>query len=184
MKYVSFLLFMLLGFTACNSNKSKTTTKNTTPSTQLETSVDDLWEDPPMLLGEFKIKELKKSPYDEWYIPIYEETVLDEDRVAYLGTLMEGVEILGFIGTWCSDTQIELPNLMKTLNRIDFDQNKLELVGVDEDYQAPDGSNKEWNIERVPTFIFIKDNKELGRFVEFPDESLLEDMIKILKENQ
>src|SRR5699024_3877504 len=142
------------------------------------------WEDPPMLLGEFKINELIQTPYDEWYVPIYEETVLDEDRVAYLGTLMEGVEILGFIGTWCSDTQIQLPNLMKTLNHIDFDQNKLELIAVDENYQAPNGSNKEWNIERVPTFIIIKNNKELGSCVELPDESLLEDIIKILEQNQ
>ena len=184
MKHFPFLIFVLLVFAACNSNKSKTTSTDTIKSTSQETTSDDLWEDPPMLLGSFEVDELKQAPYNEWYVPIYEETVLDEERVAYLGTLMEDVEIIGFVGTWCNDTQIELPNLFKILNRIDFDQNKIELVGVDEEYQAPDGSNIEWNIERVPTFIFIKDNQELGRFVEFPDESLVEDIIKILKENQ
>src|SRR5699024_1448250 len=134
-----------------------------------------------MLLGDFKAEKLKLAPYNEWFVPIYKETILDEERVAYLATLIEDVEILGFVGSWCSDTQIELPNLLKTLNHINFDQRKIKLVGVDIDYQAPDGSNIEWNIERVPTFIFIKDKQELGRFVEYPDESLLEDIIKILE---
>lgn len=184
MKHFPILVFMFLAFAACNSNKSKTTITETNSSAQVENPSTDVWEDPPMLLGDFKIDELKQSPYNEWYVPIYEETILDDERVAYLGTLLNGVTIVGFVGTWCDDTQIELPNLMKILNKVAFDQSKLKLIGVDEDYQAPDGSNTDWNIERVPTFIFLKDGKELGRFVEFPDESLEEDIIQILNKNQ
>src|SRR5690625_5426476 len=103
MKHFPFLIFVLLVFAACNSNKSKTTSTNTIKSTSQEITSDDLWEDPPMLLGSFEVDELKKAPYNEWYVPIYEETVLDEERVAYLGTLMEDVEIIGFVGTWCKD---------------------------------------------------------------------------------
>lgn len=184
MKHFSFLALVLLAFSACNSNKSKTNSTEATTRTPLQNTADDLWEDPPMLLGDFEIDALKQTPYNEWYIPIYEETILEEERLTYLSTLIKDVEILCYIGTWCDDTQIELPNLIKILNHINFDESKLKLVGVDEEYQAPDGSNEDWNIERVPTFIFLKDNQELGRFQEFPDVSLVEDMIKILEENK
>src|SRR5690625_6727684 len=107
MKHFPFLIFVLLVFAACNSNKSKTTSTNTIKSTSQEITSDDLWEDPPMLLGSFEVDELKKAPYNEWYVPIYEETVLDEERGAYLGTLLEEVEVSGLVGSGCNDTQIE-----------------------------------------------------------------------------
>lgn len=187
MRFIPYLFLVFLTFNACNSNKSKadTTPKNSNSTASLTEEKIELealeWEEPPMLLGEFQIEELQKEPYNEWYTPIYEETVIDEERVAYLGTLLDDIEIIGYVGSWCSDTQIELPNLIKILEQLDFDSSKLKLIGTDEMYQAPDGSNKEWHIENVPTFIFLKDKKELGRFIEFPDVSLLEDIIKILE---
>src|SRR5690625_7690654 len=105
MKHFPFLIFVLLVFAACNSNKSKTTSTNTIKSTSQEITSDDLWEDPPMLLGSFEVDELKKAPYNEWYVPIYEETVLDEESVAYLGTLMVTVEKIDIVSAWYNDTR-------------------------------------------------------------------------------
>lgn len=183
MRLIPILLLALFAFSACNSAKTKTNTasKLTTPNTK---ESDKYWVDPPMLLGNFKIEELQQAPYNEWYTPIYEETYVNEERVAYFRTLLENIKIIGFVGSWCNDTKIELPNLLKILDQIDFDMERIKLIGVNENYQAPDNSNKIWKIERVPTFILIKDNKELGRFVEFPQVSLLEDMIKILEKNK
>lgn len=182
MKLTPYLLLVLFAFTACNSNKSKldATSKANNPT------IEKNEEQPKkkatgMLLGDFQIEELNTAPYNQWYTPAYEQTVLDEERVAYLGTLLKDIEIIGFVGSWCGDTKRELPNLLRILDELDFDDSKIQLIGTDRNYQAPDGSNKEWNVERVPTFIFLKDKQELGRFVEFADESLLEDVIKILE---
>ena len=52
---------------------------------------------------------------------------------------------------------------------------------LDEDYkQSPNPEAKGLNIHRVPTFIFYKDAKEIGRFVERVRESLEKDMLKIV----
>lgn len=184
MRLVPYFFLILFAFAACNTNKSDKEAKNTSDTVTEESKDEVLWEDPPMLLGTFDIPALQEVPYKEWYTPIYEETILDEDRVEYLGSLLKEVEIKAYVGTWCSDTQIELPNLIKTLDRVNFDFHKLSLIGVDEDYQAPDKSNLAWDIVNVPTFILLKDQKEIGRFVEFPDESLLEDLIQILEDNK
>jgi ribosomal protein L30E len=35
-------------------------------------------------------------------------------------------------------------------------------------------------VERVPTFIFYRDGKEIGRIVENPQKSLVEDFLEII----
>lgn len=182
MRLTPYLLLVLLAFSACNSNKSKsdTTTNTSSPITEKKEE-QPIRKVPGMLLGDFQIEELNKAPYNQWYTPTYERTALDEERVAYLGTLLKDIEIVGFVGSWCGDTKRELPNLLRILDELDFDDSKIQLIGTDRNYQSPDGSHEVWNVERVPTFIFLKDKQELGRFVEFADESLLEDIIKILE---
>lgn len=182
MRLTPYLLLVLFAFSACNSNKSKSdTTQNTSSPKAEKIEQQQQRKVPGMLLGDFNIEELNKPPYSDWYTPTYNKTVLDEARVAYLGTLLKDIEIVGFVGSWCGDTKRELPNLLRILDELDFDDSKIQLIGADRNYQVPDGSNKDWNIERVPTFIFLKDKQEVGRFVEYADENLLEDIIKILE---
>lgn len=174
MRYIPYLLILIFTFCACNPNGSNTATAQTQQQR------------PGIILGEFQPAELKQAPYNTWFNPIYEYTSLDSKRVAYLGKMLKSqkIEILGFIGTWCGDTKRELPGLLKILEQAKFDEKKLTLTGVNYSYQAPDGSNKKWNIRSVPTFILLKDGKEIGRFVESPRQSLLEDFIKILEKQQ
>lgn len=183
MRIVPILLLVFLGFTACNSNKTNIKTVDSVKETNSKKSNNELdWEEPEMLLGDFELEALKEAPYNEWYDPIYEESIIEEEHMDQLESLLtDDIKIIAYIGSWCPDTQFELPNLIKTLDRINFNYSNLELIGVDEEYQAPDGSNKDWNITNVPTFILLQNDKELGRFVEFPDKSLAEDFIKILE---
>ena len=84
------------------------------------------------------------------------------------------------MGTWCEDSQRETPNFIKILKQVDFDFNNLELITVNREKITPQGLENGLNITNVPTFIFYKDGKEINRIVEFPIESLEEDMINIL----
>ena len=47
--------------------------------------------------------------------------------------------------------------------------------------KTPDNLQEGFDLIRVPTFIFFKNGKEVGRFVERPRETLEKDMLKILK---
>ena len=46
--------------------------------------------------------------------------------------------------------------------------------------KTPDNLQLDLKIIRVPTFIFYKDEEEIGRYVEYPRESMEKDILKIL----
>jgi len=56
----------------------------------------------------------------------------------------------------------------------------MTFVGVDISKLAPVGGYDTLNIERVPTFIFLKNKVEAGRIIETPVTSLEQDMLNIL----
>jgi thiol-disulfide isomerase/thioredoxin len=84
------------------------------------------------------------------------------------------------MGTWCEDSQLETPRFYKLLDSLKFDPNKLTMITVNRAKKTPDNLQEGLNIFRVPTFIFYKKNKEIGRFVEYPRETLENDILKIV----
>jgi thiol-disulfide isomerase/thioredoxin len=93
---------------------------------------------------------------------------------------LKGYKIKGFMGTWCGDSKRETPRLYKILEEAGFDQKNLELITVNRSKKTPDNLQEGLDIIKVPTFIFYKNNKEVGRFVERVRESLEKDMLKIV----
>jgi len=90
------------------------------------------------------------------------------------------------MGTWCGDSQREVPKFYKVLEAANFPENNLRIVGlnnVKEQYkQGPNGEEKGLNVHRVPTFIvYNKKGKEIGRIVEHPVESLEADLLNICR---
>ena len=58
---------------------------------------------------------------------------------------------------------------------------KIDLVGLSKEKTSPSNIEKKFEINRIPTIIFIKKNSELNRIVEYPIESMEKDILKILK---
>ena len=54
------------------------------------------------------------------------------------------------------------------------------MVTVNREKKTPDNLQEGYNIIRVPTFIFFRKGKEIGRFVEYPRVSVEADMLKIV----
>ena len=54
------------------------------------------------------------------------------------------------------------------------------MITVNRGKRTPDNLQKGFNIKRVPTFIFYKKGKEIGRYVEFPRTSLEKDILTIV----
>ena len=85
-----------------------------------------------------------------------------------------------FMGTWCEDSEREVPAIFKLLDAVNFDQNKIDIYAMSEEKTTSENFEKGLNIIKVPTLIFYKDGKELNRFVEFSIVSLKEDIRKIV----
>lgn len=142
-------------------------------------------QDYKLMLGEFKLEDLKSTVNKSWFESGYENytpkaKVVDQIK-SELAT--NDFHILVYMGTWCTDSRREFPHLVKILNQADFNLNNLSIVGVDRDKVVPDMTEekrKKLNIINVPTIIVYDENgQEINRFVEFPQESLEKDLLKI-----
>ena len=128
---------------------------------------------PKDLIGSFDRIMLESQPYVEWYNAEINNYELDTVSLDSLDAgAFEQVEMLVYLGTWCSDSRREVPRFMKILDHLNVKQSKLNLTGLDREKSAPDYQENVWNIEFVPTMIFLKEGKEIGRIIETPEISL------------
>lgn len=131
------------------------------------------------LIGSFELDDLKKEPYSEWFTPEYDGYSPFAKTVEQLTSKIEGVEIVVFMGTWCSDSQMQVPAFFRVLDEVKH-TGKVSLIAVDRDKKTPSGSAAENGITNVPTFIFYKNGTEINRIVESPIDFLEDDMLAIL----
>ena len=73
--------------------------------------------------------------------------------------------------------------MLKILEAAGYPINSIEIIAVSEDKDTPNGLEKRFDLYNVPTLIFKKDGKEMNRIVEFPIQTLEQDMLEILKGN-
>ena len=88
------------------------------------------------------------------------------------------------MGTWCEDSQNQVPRFYKILQQLDFNLKKVQLITVDRSKKTPENLEAGLNITNVPTFIFYKNSTEIQRIVESPVETLENDMLKILSNQE
>jgi len=138
------------------------------------------------LWGRISVADLQEEPFKKWY---------DKSQTEFKSSLgnetkehFQDVNVKIFLGTWCGDTKFLLPRFMKTWKEMGLEENAIELIAVhnsQEHYkQGPEGETKSYNIHKVPTLIFEKQGKELGRIVERSVFSLEEDMLQIVTGNK
>lgn len=93
----------------------------------------------------------------------------------------ETLKIDIYFGTWCHDSEREVPKLLKLLKA-----NKHitpTLIALDYQKQDPQQLAKENHIKYTPTIIIYRDDskqEELGRIIERPSKNLVEDINQLL----
>ena len=137
--------------------------------------------DMEMLYGPVSVAQLYFD-YPQWHTN-ERQYVPDAALVKQLSALKEAVTVKIFLATWCPDSRREVPRFFKIIQSADLtDKLKTELFAVDRQLKLSSGLTEKYGIERVPTFIFFKNDKEIGRIVETPQTPLLEqDVLAILK---
>lgn len=85
-----------------------------------------------------------------------------------------------YLGLWCPDSRNNVPPFIKILD-VAGSNVPVRYFGVprkasrDVKYYV-----EEMQVERVPTFIFYRSGKEIGRIIENPKTGMLEDMLDIV----
>ncbi len=136
------------------------------------------------LIGVVSKNDFLKKPFSTWFEPKYKDYKVSKEDATKLQKLLKGVKIKAFMGTWCGDSKRETPRLYKLLDKADFNYKNLEFIAVNRQKKTPKNLQQGYNIHHVPTFIFYKKGKEIGRFVEYAIENTTSDIIKILSEDK
>ncbi len=139
-----------------------------------------------ILLGKFTLEELDSGTNGNWFKQNYKNALLDEQVVGKIQNNLQNknLSMRVFMGTWCADSQKEVPALIKILEQVNFDKSNVTLEGVDEHKTFQHLSEEEiksLDVYNVPTIIIYDAvGNELNRFVEFPQETLEKDLLKIV----
>lgn len=133
-----------------------------------------------ILIGKTQKTDLLQEPFKEWFENGFTDYQPDSEAINSLKEININYTITIFMGTWCEDSQNQVPKFYKILNKINFPEDKVTLITMLRDKTTPEAFEKDLNITNVPTFIFLENGKELNRIVESPVENLEKDMFTIL----
>ncbi|CAM1334683.1 thioredoxin family protein [Tenacibaculum aestuariivivum] len=168
MKKITYILVTLL-IISCASVSRKIATKNKQGD----------------LVGIITKQNFQQEPYaSNWFNNSYNEYETDKKIINKLKFFIKDVTIRGFVATWCEDSQQILPSFYKILDEANFNYINSEIVAVNHKKKG-NGLEKNLNITQIPTFIFYKEGKEIGRFIEHPtlNSTIEKDILKILSNN-
>lgn len=136
--------------------------------------------DDPMLTGNISRINLLDAPYGAWFKENIDAYTVDKNKAEAFRDALADLDIVIFLGTWCSDSKREVPRIFKILDYLAIPPERIRIVAVDRDKLTPDHDEVGFNIHHVPTVIFYLEGIEMGRFVEEPFGSLEKDFADIL----
>jgi hypothetical protein len=114
-----------------------------------------------------------RSAYEQ-----YQPSSAEIAAVKYLS----GKSLIVLLGTWCHDSEREVPRLLKLLDLSGVELQSLSLHGVNYNKQEPTNLHQQYDLKYTPTIILMQGENELGRVVEKPMLSLGEDLASFVTE--
>jgi thiol-disulfide isomerase/thioredoxin len=125
---------------------------------------------------------LKLNLFKSYYDTEYAAYTPDATTINNLKTFLanKNIKVVIVMGSWCGDSQEQVPRFYKIIDAIGFLDSNITLYSVDRTKKTEKGETDNLNITLVPTFIFYKDGKEIGRITETPKETIEKDMLGII----
>jgi hypothetical protein len=112
---------------------------------------------------------------------VYEQYQPSSAEMAAVKSI-SGKSLIVLFGTWCHDSEREVPRLLKLLDLSGVKLQSLSLYGVNYNKQEPSNLHQQYNLQHSPTIILLQGESELGRVVEKPIVSLGEDLAGFISE--
>jgi thiol-disulfide isomerase/thioredoxin len=171
-----FVMILVSGYISGNKNLSAQDVKEETPVKKTDFSEQSTW-----VLGYFARGQITRPPHSAWFTREYDGYVINPEALEKITQIPhEGLTIRIVLGTWCPDSRKQVPRFMKIADAWQLPESSVIFIGVDDAKLSPVGEYEKLDIQRVPTFIFYKNNIEAGRIIENPVTSLEQDIVKIL----
>lgn len=176
MRILALSLMAVLTLNSCNVKNQEA--KNKVEKELVYNEVDDNGH--KMLKGQIDKDVFAKEGF-AWYSQNYNSYTIDKPTIDAFKDELKDFDVTVFMGTWCSDSQREIPHFFKIMEYSNYPINAIQMYAVDRNKESLNGEEQGQNITHVPTIIFSKDGKEMGRIVESPIQTLEEDIRDIVK---
>lgn len=132
----------------------------------------------PMLIGTIDQAELFRE------FPVFKKNydgyAPKDSVILSLKDYTENIHIELFLGTWCGDSKRNAAYFLKTLDLAGRPNITYTMIALDRSKKDSEQRTLKHSIRRVPTMVFLKNEKEIGRITEYPERSVEEDMLSIL----
>lgn len=126
------------------------------------------------------VGKIDRSQLDSEFMAQYDSVTVQKDFLDLIRQVNQGVDIVVFLGTWCPDSRRDVPHFLKITDQAGIPMSRITLYALDRQKKCPDGTANRYEIERVPTFVFVKGGDEVGRIVEHAKTTLEGDIVAIL----
>lgn len=111
----------------------------------------------------------------------FQQFKLSESEQKMIANWPKTLKVDVYFGTWCHDSEREVPKLLKLLNANKYIT--ATLIALDYKKQDPQQLARLNRVKYTPTIIIYSDESkkvELGRIIERPKKSLIEDINQLL----
>jgi hypothetical protein len=141
----------------------------------------EIYKGHPILVGKAQLSDLETKPYNEWFDANYRDYRPDNEFINKLKSVIDDYRFTVILGTWCGDSQEQVPALFKVLDAAGY-RHPVELYCVPRKYKEYKPVRK-YKLIRVPTIIIYKDKFEKGRIIEYPMDRIESDLWQIISTN-
>ena len=160
------LIGVFIIFNCFSSIKAQTTAgENPTPFHAYEVSYDE--KNRKVLTGLISRADIENDTAFGWFKKNYNMGRPDAKAVTAFKQHANDFQVLIFAGTWCPDTQNLLPEFYRLTDASGYADSNISIIGVDHSKKTLDNLSKTFHLVDVPTFIIMKNGKEVGRVVEY-----------------
>ncbi|HEU4469789.1 MAG TPA: thioredoxin family protein [Flavisolibacter sp.] len=120
-----------------------------------------------IIKGFMSRQDLANDTAFTWFAKNMEGYTPEQNAVTAFKANKDSVNIIAFGGTWCGDTKNLLPKFYSLMDASGFPQDRITLLGVDRSKKTIQHLTEAFGITNVPTFIIMKNGREIGRVVEY-----------------
>lgn len=125
-----------------------------------------------------KAQILKTEGWNQPYMTYEPDSSMIDTLKSKVG---DNLKVDVYLAFWCGDSKRNVPLFLKIVDLIGSKNLRVNYYTVE---RKPNKETKYFveklKVERVPTFIFYRDGKEIGRIIENPENNMLEDFLGIV----
>ena len=134
----------------------------------------------PLLRGQIEFADLLHESTCAWLGAGSALYKANTEAVENIQTLSGPYRYIIFMGTWCEDTQILIPQFYALMQQAGIPKSAVLMYGLNRAKKALNQEEVVFEVTRVPTIIVLEQNREIGRITETPSTSVEQDIADMM----